>query len=59
MRFGVRTDERLLTCRGGARIDNLYAAGSVLSGHDALKLADGSGVDMLTALQVAHNILEK
>ena len=59
MRFGVRTDERLLVSRNGVRVDNLYASGSVLSGHNALKLADGSGVDMLTALQAAHNILKK
>jgi len=29
----------------------------VLSGHNSLKLADGTGVSMLTALQVANNIL--
>jgi len=57
MKYGVRTDKDLLTFRKDNKIENLYAAGSVLSGHNSLKLADATGVDMLTALQVAHNIL--
>jgi anaerobic glycerol-3-phosphate dehydrogenase len=31
----------------------------VLSGNNRVKMADGAGVDMLTALQAAKNILQK
>lgn len=55
--FGVKTDAKLRVSLGGKTVDNFYAAGSVLSGHNSLKLADGTGVSMLTALQVANNIL--
>jgi len=50
---------QFLVSREGRVQTNLYAAGSILSGHNAFKLADGTGVSMLTALQVAHNILKK
>ena len=33
------------------------AIGSVLSGHDAVKMGDGTGVSMLSALAVAQDIL--
>lgn len=59
MKFGVHTDSQFLVSREGRVQTNLYAAGSILSGHNAFKLADGTGVSMLTALQVAHNILKK
>lgn len=59
MAFGVRTDATLHPLLGGKPVHNLYAAGAVLSGHNALKLDDGTGVSMLTALEVAHNILSK
>ena len=45
--------------KGGQTISNLYVAGAVLGGHNAAKLADGAGVDMVTALRVAQYILEK
>lgn len=56
MSFGVRTDDKLHAMKDGKAIENIYAAGSVLSGNDFLKLCDHEGVDMITALQVAKNI---
>ena len=57
--FGVKTDEKLHATIDGKTIENLYAAGSVLGGHNSIKLDDATGVAMLTALEVAHNILSK
>ena len=37
--------------KDGKVINNCYAVGSVLSGHNRVKMADGTGVSMLTALQ--------
>ena len=59
MKYGVKTDDRLHALIDGKPIENLYAAGSVLSGHNAVKLGDRQGVDMLTALEVANNILNR
>jgi glycerol-3-phosphate dehydrogenase subunit B len=59
MEFGVTTDAELHAFKDGKPVANLYAAGSVLSGHNALKLADGTGVSLLTAIEVAHRILRK
>ena len=56
-RYGVATDETLHCLLNGKAIQNLHAIGSVLSGHDAIKMGDGTGVSMLTALAVAHDIL--
>jgi glycerol-3-phosphate dehydrogenase subunit B len=57
MRFGVSTDQAFHAIKDGKAVNNLYAVGSILSGHNQLKQADGTGVSMLTALQVAKNIL--
>lgn len=54
MRYGVATDAGLRALRQGKPINNLHAIGSVLSGHDAIKMGDGTGVSLLTALHVAH-----
>lgn len=59
MSFGVRTDDALHALKDGKAIGNLYVAGSVLSGNDFTVYGDREGVDLLTALQVAHNILKK
>lgn len=59
MKFGVHTNEHFQTMKGGITISNLYAVGSVLSGHNTIKTADGTGVDLLTALHVANNILNQ
>ncbi|MBQ9556645.1 MAG: glycerol-3-phosphate dehydrogenase subunit GlpB [Muribaculaceae bacterium] len=57
MRYGVATDGNLHCLKRGKPINNLHAIGSVLSGHDAIKMGDGTGVSLLTALAVAHDIL--
>ena len=57
LQHGVATDGGLRCLREGKPIQNLHAIGSVLSGHDAVKMGDGTGVSLLTALAVAHNIL--
>ncbi len=57
MEFGVKTDDSLHVLKDGNTIDNVYAVGQVLAGNNKVKLASGEGVDMLTALAVAKNIL--
>ena len=44
--------------KDGARIENLYAAGAVLSGFNAMKEGSGAGISILTALYVSSLILE-
>ena len=56
-RYGVATDSDFHCMKNGKPIQNLKAIGSVLSGHDAVKMGDGTGVSMLTALAVAKGIL--
>ncbi len=56
MSFGVSTDGNLHPFKGGAPVRNLYAVGSVLSGHNALAQADGTGVSLITALAAAASI---
>ena len=56
MEFGVKTDEAFHAMKDGRPIENLYAIGSILSGHNSLKLADDAGVAVMTALQVARQI---
>lgn len=58
-RFGVATDGQLHCLKQGKAINNLYAIGSVLSGHDAVKMGDATGVSMLTALAVNDLIIAK
>lgn len=57
--YGVKVSASMQAQKGGQTISNLYVAGAVLGGHNAAKLADGAGVDMVTALRVAQYILEK
>lgn len=57
MHFGVKTDSTLHGLKGGKRIDNLHVIGSILAGHNPLTMGDGQGVDLLTALAVAHDII--
>lgn len=59
MRYGVKVNTEMQVQKDGKTISNLYAAGAVLGGHNAVKQADGAGVDMVTALRVAQHILEK
>lgn len=58
-RYGVKTDDRLRCSKQGRVIPNLRAIGSVLSGHDAVKMGDGTGVSLLTALATAGDIVAK
>jgi len=55
--YGVATTSDLHCLRQGKPVANLHAIGSILSGHDAIKMGDGTGVSMLSALAVAHDIL--
>ena len=57
MSFGVSTDSHLHPLRGATPVRNLYAVGSVLSGHNALAQADGTGVSLITALAAAASIV--
>lgn len=59
MEFGVRTDNDFHAIKDGKPVSNLFAIGSVLSGHNDARLADGTGVSLLTALQVAETITER
>ena len=59
MAFGVKTDDDFHTIKDGKTIENLFAIGSVLSGNNSIKQANGTGVSMLTAIAVTHHILNK
>ena len=56
-RFGVATDNSLHCMKQGKTIANLHAIGSVLSGHDSVKMGDGTGVSLLTALAAVDDIM--
>ncbi len=56
--YGVATDDQLRCLKQGKPIQNLRAIGSVLSGHDAVKMGDGTGVSLLTAIAAADHIRE-
>ena len=57
--YGVATDSQLRCLKQGKPIQNLRAMGSVLSGHDAVKMGDGTGVSLMTALAVNDLIIAK
>lgn len=57
MGYGVKTDERLRCMIGGATVENLYAAGSVLASQNSLAEGTGGGVAITTALFVAEAII--
>ena len=57
MHSGVITDSTLHAMKDNKAIENLQCIGSVLSGHNPLTMGDGTGVDLLTALAVAHDII--
>lgn len=57
MEIGVRTDAQGHVLKDGKTVQNLYAQGSILPGHNAIHQADGTGVSIISALSVAHNIL--
>ena len=53
MSFGVATDKDFRVKKNGEPIENVYAAGSVLSGFHTMKQGCGAGVSILTALHVS------
>ena len=59
MRFGVVFDDNFHAIKNGKTVDNLYVAGSVLSGADAVKEACGAGISILTSLEVSSQIIKK
>lgn len=58
MRFGVASDNDFHVMKNGSPVVNLYAAGSVLGGFNALKEGSGAGVSILTSLYVSSLILD-
>ncbi|MBR2400664.1 MAG: anaerobic glycerol-3-phosphate dehydrogenase subunit B [Tidjanibacter sp.] len=56
-RYGVKVDSHLRVSIESTTIDNLYAAGAVVGGADAVKEGCGAGVVVSTALMVAEEIL--
>lgn len=56
MTYGVHTDDAFHPLKSGLPVNNLYAIGSILSGHNTHHQGDGTGVSMLTALAVAQEI---
>ena len=59
MRYGVATDNDLHGMINGQPVTNLRVIGSILSGHDAVKMGDGTGVSLMTALAVNDLIIAK
>lgn len=58
MYLGVRVNAQLQALKDGEEISNLYVAGSLLAGHNAVQQADGTGVSIISALAVAENIMK-
>ena len=56
MKFGVATDDSFRAMKDGKAVENIYVAGSVLSGFNAIKDGCGAGVSILTALNAADQI---
>lgn len=58
MYYGVKTDKHFRALMSGKPIENLYVAGSVLGGANALKEGSGAGICLLSSLHVAAQILK-
>ncbi|MCZ4694389.1 glycerol-3-phosphate dehydrogenase subunit GlpB [Ancylomarina euxinus] len=58
MHFGVKADSNFRALMKGQAIENLYVAGSVLGGANALKEGSGAGISLLTSLHVVEQILK-
>ncbi len=56
MNFGVAVDNSFRVRKDGRTVDNVYAAGSILSGFNAIKEGSGAGVSILTSLYVSELI---
>lgn len=59
MSAGVVADGRFRPSLGGRLLENVYAAGAVLSGFNALKEGSGAGITVATAFSAADNILNR
>lgn len=59
MKFGIATDAGFRAMKDGASLENVYVAGSALSGFNAIKDGCGAGVSILTAMNVAQEIINK
>lgn len=59
MSFGVAVNSDFRASKGGKTIENLYVAGSVLSGANQIKEASMGGVSLITGLHVAKLINKK
>ncbi len=57
--FGVKTNKLFQGLYKGAPVENLYVAGAILEGFNPIKEGSGGGVSILSALEVADNILSK
>lgn len=57
MKYGVITDAGFHVMTGGVTIENVYAAGSILAGQNAIEDGCGAGVAITTALHVANQII--
>lgn len=58
-RFGVKTDQNFRALYQGQPLENLYVAGAVLEGFDAIREGCGAGVSILSAMYVAERILNQ
>jgi glycerol-3-phosphate dehydrogenase subunit B len=58
MDFGVVTDKEFHAMKDGKPVENLHAIGSILC-NDGIKLANATGVSMLTATNVAFKLFSK
>ena len=58
MHFGVKTDSQFRAMIKGESVENLFVAGSVLGGANALKEGSGAGISLLTSLHVVEQILK-
>ena len=57
--FGVKTNKSFQGSYKGKTIENLYVAGAILESFNPIKEGSGAGVSILSALEVANNILGK
>lgn len=58
MNFGVKTDVDFHPMMQGKKIGNLYAIGSILSGFNPMQEGCGAGVSILSAMNVADQIVK-
>ena len=57
--FGAAVNNDMNVSVGGKTVSNLYAAGSIVGGYNALYEGCGGGVAIVTAMKAADVILEK